>query len=130
MASGTILVNLRRCTGCWTCSMGCKVINKLDDKDFRITVRTHGSGEGVDHPAGVWPNLRMSWQPIWAQSCTKCASRVAAGELPFCVYTCPTSALTFGEDAEKEQARLEAAGYHTFKLAAYENSKEGIVYAQ
>lgn len=130
MAKGTILVNLRRCTGCWTCAMGCKMINKLDDKDFRIVVRTHGSGEGVDHPAGVWPDLHMSWQPIWAQSCDKCAKRVAGGDQPFCVYTCPTRALTFGEEAEAEQARLEERGFHVFTLPAYENSKDGIVYAQ
>ena len=35
----TILVDLQRCIGCWTCSMACKVGNGLEDDDFRITVR-------------------------------------------------------------------------------------------
>ena len=31
MADATILVDLQRCTGCWTCAMSCMVGNRLDD---------------------------------------------------------------------------------------------------
>ena len=37
-----ILVNLQRCTGCWSCSLGCKMVNELADDTFRIMVHTVG----------------------------------------------------------------------------------------
>ncbi|HAM16098.1 MAG TPA: (4Fe-4S)-binding protein, partial [Eggerthellaceae bacterium] len=39
-----MLVDLNRCVGCWTCSMACKMGNHLADDEYRITVRTNGSG--------------------------------------------------------------------------------------
>lgn len=128
MANAKILVDLQRCTGCWTCSMACMVGNKLDDMDYRVTVRTLGSGEGIDRPAGEWPNLRMSWMPIYSQKCTKCAPRLAEGKDPYCVHNCPNRALYFGEDADAHGKELRERGFRIFELPAWENSKDGIVY--
>ena len=130
-----MLVDLERCVGCWTCSMACKMQHQLDDDDFRIVVRTHGSGAGIDRPQGVYPNLRMSWQPIWNTSCTWCAERLVEGEGPFCVACCPTKALAFGDDANPESAfnvelaRCKDRHYQIFELPAYEGSRKGIVSA-
>ncbi len=129
MAEGTIFVNLQRCTGCWTCSLACKVGNDLPDGTLWQTVRTLGSGEGIDRPAGTWPDLRMSWIPIWSRSCIKCAPRVAAGELPYCVKCCPNGALSFGADAHAKIDAARAEGFRIFELPAWENAKDGIVYA-
>lgn len=129
MADSRILVNLQRCTGCWTCSLACKVGNDLDDKVFWQTVRTLGSGEGIDRPAGTWPDLHMSWMPVWSESCTKCPSRIKEGSLPYCVYNCPNAALTFGEEVDGEVERLRSEGFRVFELPAWEKSKDGIVYA-
>lgn len=129
MGKSTILVNLQRCTGCWTCSLACKVGNELADDEYRITVRTEGSGEGIDRPAGTWPNLHMSWTPIWRPSCTKCPERIAAGEEPYCVHSCPNGALNLGDDAAAEVEALKEKGFRIFTLPAWEGSKDDIVYA-
>lgn len=102
-----MLVDLDRCIGCWTCSMACKVGNHLDDDVYRLEIETHGSGKGIDRPSGVYPELKMSWQPIYLPSCDFCAHRVADGEKPFCVNCCPTEALAFGNEADDESAYCE-----------------------
>ena len=126
----TILVDLQRCIGCWTCSLACKVGNNLPDEEFFLTVRTLGSGEGIDRPAGIWPNLHMSWQPVWSTKCIKCPSRLAAGEKPYCVNSCPCGALSIGEAAAAKQEELREKGFRFFKLPAWDNSKEDVLYAE
>lgn len=128
MKDNTIFVDLERCIGCWTCSLACKVGNKLEDEDYWLTVRTLGSGEGIDRPAGEWPNLRMSWIPIWSQSCIKCPSRVKAGDKPYCVNCCPSDALFIGSEAESKLEEARQKGFRIFSLPAWENSKDEIVY--
>ena len=59
-----MLVDIDRCIGCWTCAMGCKVGNHLEDDEYRVEVETHGSGQGIDRPEGVYPDLHMWWQPV------------------------------------------------------------------
>ena len=130
MAADTrILVNLHRCTGCWTCSLACKVVNDLPDEEYWATVRTLGSGEGIDRPAGTWPALHMSWMPVWSKKCVKCAPRLAEGEGPFCVKCCPNGALTTGQGVDAEVEVLREKGFRIFSLPAWENSRDGIVYA-
>jgi Fe-S-cluster-containing dehydrogenase component len=129
MNEGTILVNLQRCTGCWTCSLACKVGNCLPDDAYRITVRTEGSGEGIDRPAGTWPDLHMSWIPIWRTDCTKCPERLKEGEPAYCVNSCPNGALTMGDAAKEEVEALRKGGFRIFTLPAWEDSKSEILYA-
>ncbi len=130
-----IMIDLERCVGCWTCSMACKVGNGLDDDVFRLTVRTLGSGTGIDRPAGVYPELTMGWQPVYNKSCVFCAPRVAEGKEPYCVYNCPTAALAFGnrEDVDsdygKALSRVREGGYRIFELPGWEDKKQGITYA-
>ncbi len=130
-----MFVDLERCIGCWTCAMACKMCHDLPDEEYRVTVRTNGSGAGIDRPQGVYPNLRMSWQPIYHKSCTWCAERQAEGLMPMCEYDCPTDALAYGDvdDPEsrfsKEYKRCVDNQYHIFELPEYENTKSGVVYA-
>lgn len=130
-----MFVDLERCIGCWTCAMACKVCHDLPDDEYRVTVRTNGSGAGIDRPAGVYPSLRMSWQPIYHKTCTWCAERQAEGLMPMCEYDCPTEALAYGEESDPESrysqafARCAEKGYRTFELPADEDSKDGVVYA-
>ena len=111
----TILVDLQRCIGCWTCSLACKVGNNRPDDEFFLTVRTLGSGEGI---------------PIWSQSCVKCPSRIAKGDKPYCVNSCPCDALTIGEAAAAKKEELRDRGFRFFELPAWEKSKDNVLYAE
>lgn len=131
-----MLVDLERCIGCWTCAMGCKVGNHLADDEYRVEVETHGSGAGIDRPAGVYPDLHMWWQPIYLPSCTFCAPRIAEGQPPFCAMDCPTLALAFGDedDAESDysqaKARVEGRGARIWELdSAGADTRASVEYA-
>ena len=129
-----MLVDIDRCIGCWTCAMGCKVGNHLADDEYRIEVKTHGSGQGIDRPAGVYPNLRMWWQPLYLSSCTFCAQRIADGEQQFCVMDCPTQALAFGDEADPESGYSQALRRVQERDAALsepegDGMRQGVVYA-
>ena len=129
-----ILANINRCTGCWTCSLACKMAYDLDVDQFRMYVRTLGSGEGIDEPAGEWPNLSMDWMPIWTQKCTMCPDRISEGKDPYCVYNCPTGALTYGDLDDPDNAvtereeELEGLGFREFKIPSFEGTRENITY--
>ncbi|MBQ3302454.1 MAG: hypothetical protein IJH04_09995 [Eggerthellaceae bacterium] len=130
-----MLVDLGRCVGCWTCAMSCKMGNHLADDEYRVTVRTNGSGVGIDRPAGVYPDLHMNWMPIYKKACTFCPDRLAEGEDPLCAHNCPTFALAFGDDADPESdfckalARVQSKHYHVFELPPFEEARANIVYA-
>lgn len=130
-----MLVDLQRCIGCWTCAMACKVGNGLEDDEYRVTVRTNGSGAGIDRPQGIYPSLRMSWQPIYKKSCTFCAQNVAEGFPQYCVMDCPTKALAWGDDSDpeseysKEVQRCLDLHYHLFEFPAREETRANVTYA-
>jgi Fe-S-cluster-containing dehydrogenase component len=136
MTQPAILINLKRCTGCWTCSFACKVGNQLAKDEWWEYVRTIGSGSGIDEPAGVWPNVLMRWMPIYTQDCIFCGARVEQGLEPYCSYNCPTKAMTFG-DLEDESspinirmADLKDKGYRIFQLPTWERTRPEIFYAE
>jgi len=130
MDEKTILVDLQRCIGCWTCSLACKVGNGLPDDEFFLTVRTLGSGEGIDRPAGTWPDLHMSWQPVWTAKCVKCAGRLAKGQKPYCVQSCPCGALSIGDAAAAKKEELRERGFRFFEMPPWESTRDGVVYAE
>ncbi len=130
-----MFVDIERCIGCWTCAMACKMCHDLADDEYRVTVRTNGSGAGIDRPEGVYPDLHMSWQPIYQKSCTWCAERQAEGLMPMCEYECPTEALAYGDVDDPESPfaqaykRCEDKGFRIFEPEAAEGEKAGVVYA-
>lgn len=135
MTQPTILINLQRCTGCWTCSLACKVGNQLGDDEWWQYVKTLGSGAGIDRPAGVWPNLSMSWIPVHTPDCTLCGERTEEGLEPYCVYSCTNDAMTYGDLDDPQSAvalkveELRVRGFRIFKLPEWERTRPEIMYA-
>ena len=81
---GAVLVNAAKCTGCKACMASCPY------------------GARYVHPDGH------------VDKCTFCMHRVARGDGPACVETCPTRSLTFGDanDPDSVVARLLRARRH------------------
>jgi molybdopterin-containing oxidoreductase family iron-sulfur binding subunit len=74
-------IDLKRCSGCKTCSVMCKVANNLPKGIFWNRIRTEG-GNAVDTASGAFPNVHMRHWPINCQHC----------ENPACARVCPVGA--------------------------------------
>lgn len=77
-----LVFDLRRCIGCHTCVIACKVENNLDERHSWMKVFT-SSGTPADIPTGKYPQLRLSWQP---STCMHCQN-------PPCLQACPEDAI-------------------------------------
>lgn len=133
MTKRTILIDQERCTGCWTCAMVCHVANHLEEDEYRLHVETIGSG-GIDEPSGEFPNLSMSWKPVYTKKCTLCADRIGEGLDPYCMRNCPSEALLHGDlDDEASAIRkrydeLMAKGRRVVKPFPWEDSRPEVIY--
>lgn len=76
-----MVIDTVRCIGCHTCAMACKMENNLPENMWWNRVLTDG-GDGMDIPAGEWPNLTMGYLPLNCQHC----------EEPACAKVCPVGA--------------------------------------
>ena len=74
-------IDTKRCVGCNACTVACKIANNLPAGIMWTRVLTDG-GDAVDTPAGVFPDLSMSYIPMGCQHC----------ENPACVKVCPVGA--------------------------------------
>ena len=72
-----LVFDLRRCIGCHTCVIACKVENNLEVGSW-IKVLT-SNGTLADIPTGKYPELSLFWQPITCMHC----------ENPTCLEACP-----------------------------------------
>jgi molybdopterin-containing oxidoreductase family iron-sulfur binding subunit len=133
MSKEAILVDLERCVGCWTCGMSCKIAHHLGVDEYRLSVRTIGSG-GIDEPIGSFPDLYMSWMPTFSKKCTMCVDRKSEGKMPFCMQSCPAKAIIHGdiEDAEsaisKKRIELLGRNYREIRLPAWESTRQPVYY--
>ena len=78
--------NLRRCIGCNTCAVACKMQNNVPDGMLWNRVLTEGC-ERFDSAEGTYPNLSRTYLPLACQHC----------ENPACERVCPTGA-TYKDD--------------------------------
>ena len=76
-----MVIDTKRCIGCHTCSVACKIENNLPAGIIWNQVSTVG-GEAMDTGAGQFPNTTMSYRTVACQHC----------ENPACVEACPVGA--------------------------------------
>jgi len=86
-----IVIDLKRCVGCNTCVIACKLENNVPLGLGWLRVLTHG-GAYTDTPSGTYPHLKMEFIPISCQHCCQHCSK------PPCVVVCPTGASYKRED--------------------------------
>ena len=75
------VIDTKRCIGCNTCAVACKVENNLPNGIWWNKSVTVG-GDNVDTPAGSFPMLKMDYFTLSCQHC----------ENPACVKVCPVGA--------------------------------------
>ena len=74
-------IDLRRCVGCQTCAIACKMSNNLPKDMLWLKVKDQ-SGTTLDVAAGEGKNLSMQYTPV---NCMHCENAP-------CVAACPTGA--------------------------------------
>ncbi|MCB1707589.1 MAG: 4Fe-4S dicluster domain-containing protein [Pseudomonadales bacterium] len=77
------VIDLKRCIGCDTCVVGCKMEHATPPGEFRLKVFDSQGNFQVEKPEGDYPQLGMYWIPTMCHNCT---------DAP-CVSACPTRAL-------------------------------------
>jgi molybdopterin-containing oxidoreductase family iron-sulfur binding subunit len=82
-----MVIDLKRCIGCQSCALACKLENDEPPGLWWNRVLTVG-GPTMDTPSGTYPNLKMSFLPIACQHCDD----------PPCVAVCPVGAAYKRED--------------------------------
>lgn len=76
-----MVVDIKRCIGCHTCAVACKVENNLPDDNWWNRTMTEG-GPAQDAPSGVYPNVKREYITLACQHC----------ENPACTRVCPVGA--------------------------------------
>ena len=116
--SPTMVVDLRRCTGCHACSVACKVEHGVPLGAFRMRVRW------MEDPS----DGTMAFLPVFDEaSCDLGKGRGRYGLSPACVDACPTRALIFG-DAADEADPVVATAAAARPLQVPGDTKTGVLY--
>lgn len=75
------VIDLKRCIGCNSCAIRCKVENNLPDATWWNRILTDG-GEEANTASGEFPHVQRGYVPVACQHC----------ENPACVSVCPVGA--------------------------------------
>ncbi len=81
MKQAGMVIDLRKCTGCQACAVGCKQIHRMPANQAWLEVFTVG-------PRGTFPDISMHWLPVMCMHCQ---------EAP-CIETCGLNGILRRED--------------------------------
>ncbi|MCL1846754.1 MAG: 4Fe-4S dicluster domain-containing protein [Coriobacteriia bacterium] len=76
-----LVVDTKRCVGCHSCSVACKIENNLSAGVIWNRILTNG-GASMDSAKGTFPNLSKHYIPMICQHCAN----------PACTKACPVGA--------------------------------------
>jgi len=83
MTRMAFVIDLKRCIGCDTCAVGCKMENDVPASRHRLKVLDPLNEPALERPTGAYPELKQHWLPTMCHHCD---------DAP-CVAVCPTRAL-------------------------------------
>ena len=86
MSQHTLVIDLNRCVGCYSCNSACKTVNSVAVGDFRNKI--HRVGPTPKSEGATFPDVEWYYLPVQCQHC----------ENPECVNSCPTGASFKADD--------------------------------
>jgi molybdopterin-containing oxidoreductase family iron-sulfur binding subunit len=101
-ANGIVTIDANKCIGCRYCMVACPY-------NVRQFIGSAPAGYYPDKGLTAYENVAYATHQVGTvEKCNFCAPRVAAGQLPACVLTCPGQARFFGdlEDPNSEVSLL------------------------
>ncbi|MBW2593998.1 MAG: oxidoreductase [Deltaproteobacteria bacterium] len=105
-----LIVNIDLCIGCYACEVACKQEHNIaEGEENGIRLITVG-------PYKINDELAMDFIPIATEKCDF-SRRMAAGERPACVKSCPTQALELCDDEEILNSLRADNRFHICKYA-------------
>lgn len=87
MARYAMAIDIKRCFGCQTCAVACKMANGMPKGVAYSKVLTVG-GSFIDTARGSYPDCSLEYLPFQCQHCEK----------PVCMAACPTGATQQRDD--------------------------------
>ena len=100
---GIVLIDVRKCIGCQYCMLACPY-------ESRQFLRAIGNYYAASNPTPYETLKQKDFEKGTVVKCDLCVDRLARGQLPACVETCPSQARHFGdlEDPNSDVSRLIA----------------------
>lgn len=106
---GIVLIDWSKCIGCHACIMACpyEVMDYANKEPEQIPNLQIVDPRALPEAGNVQQHLRGV-----VEKCTFCVQRVDRGEKPFCVVTCPSRAMHFGDlnDPNSDVSKLVSTG--------------------